>query len=164
MPNVPTITPDPQLPDYRWNAVAHRYIDSHGRFVSADVLRGQIDTALDDVAKSVAKLSESLRAGQITLAEWQSSMMVEVKSAHALGAALERGGWHQLTQGDFGRIGAITRREYAYLRDFANAIESGAQKLDGTLVRRAMLYAQQGRSTYHAFAQTSAERDRKSVV
>ena len=152
MPSIPNMAPDPQLPEYRWNAIAGRYIDQRGSFVAADTIRAQLDKAIDSTADAMAAVSGRLQSGAISVAEWQTEMMGLIKEANLLGAASERGGWAHMTQADFGRAGRIIRDEYGYLRDFAAQIDSGKQPLDGTLARRARLYGQQGRATYYRFA------------
>lgn len=156
MPSIPNLTPDPNLPTYRFNEAANRYIAPNGRFVSSGTIRNELDRVLDASTENMAKLSQGLREGRISLGEWQTSMMQEVKTVHIVGAAMERGGFFNMTQADFGRVGQIVRREYGFLRDFANDIASGKQKLDGILVNRARLYGQAGRDTYQTFARNKA--------
>jgi hypothetical protein len=155
------LKPDPLLPEYRYNpALRHGtggYIDARGRAVSAKAVRGQLDRALDGIGKSMRALSESYRSGAISLAEWQTGMMQGVKDAHLIAGAMERGGWAQMTQADFGRVGQIVKGEYAYLRNFADEV-AGGLPLDGRFTRRADMYAQAARSTYYNFTEREAER------
>lgn len=76
-----------------------------------------------------------------------------VKQTHLYGASAAKGGWAQMAPADYGRAGREIRDQYAYLRNFAREIASGKQAMDGTLGWRAQLYAQSGRSTYHAIEQ-----------
>jgi hypothetical protein len=151
MPNVPNIQPDPLLPDYRWNAAAGRYISSNGRFLSQQTIRGELDKALDNVTDRLVLLAKDFRTGVIDGRTWQIESMSLIKQVHLLGGALEKGGWQNLTQSDFGRIGQIVRGEYAYYNNLIKQIESGQQRLDGTLDSRMRLYGQAGRGTYHKF-------------
>jgi hypothetical protein len=152
MPTPPNFKANPLTPDYLWNERAAQYINrATGRFVSRQVIRDQLDKVIDASSQVMRALSQQLRDGDISLAEWQGSMMQQIKTTHLAGGAMQRGGWQQMSQADFGRVGRIVRDEYGFLRDFANEIASGRQKLDGTLVRRSALYGQQGRPTYLAF-------------
>ncbi len=151
MPNIPNIQPDPLLPDYRWNAAAGRYISSNGRFLSQQTIRGELDKALDNVTDRLVLLAKDFRTGVIDGRTWQIESMSLIKQVHLLGGALEKGGWQNLTQSDFGRIGQIVRGEYAYYNNLIKQIESGQQRLDGTLDSRMRLYGQAGRGTYHKF-------------
>lgn len=137
---------------YAWNDAAGRYIDTRtGRFVSRQAVRDDLDAVLDGLTAKMDLVSQALVQGAIDLDEWQLQMMDLVKRAHLVSAAAQQGGWAQMTQADFGRVGQIVRREYDYLRRFAEQIASGEQPLDGNIGRRARMYGQQGRNTYYAF-------------
>lgn len=151
MPNIPNIQPDPLLPDYRWNAAAGRYISSNGRFLSQQTIRGELDKALDNVTDRLVLLAKDFRTGVIDGRTWQIESMSLIKQVHLLGGAMEKGGWANMTQSDFGRIGQIVRGEYAYFNNLIKQLESDKQKLDGSLETRMRLYGQAGRDTYHAF-------------
>ena len=131
-----------------------RYVNAVSkRYVSREQVRQALDIALDRSRNEVARLSRELVAGRINLADWQTSVAREVKSMHMCSAALAKGGWAQLTPQDTGRVGRILRDEYAYLANFAQQVKSGQQRLDGSLVTRANLYAQAPRGTYHTIEQ-----------
>jgi len=152
VPTPPNFKPNPLTPQYLWNERAAQYTSRKtGRFVSRQIIRGQLDKVIDASSQVMRAISQQLSDGDIGLAEWQLEMMQQIKTTHLAGGAMQRGGWQQMTQADFGRVGRIVRNEYAFLRDFAAQIASGEQKLDGTLVRRSGLYGQQGRPTYLTF-------------
>ena len=158
MPTPPNFKPNPLLPQYRWNVKAAQYADQiTGRFVSRKLIRDQLKKVVDGSSQVMRALSQQLRDGDISLADWQIQMMSQIKTTHLAGAAMQRGGWQQMSQGDFGRVGRIVRTEYDFLRKFANQIASGKQKLDGSLTRRAAQYGQQGRPTYVTFWDSTAE-------
>ena len=146
----------PNLPKFRWNSKAKRYIAPNGRFVPVKEIRGALDRFLVDATRIMGEFSQSLTAGELSLAQWQAEMMILSKDVNLAGAALERGGWFQMSAKDFGSVGDKVKGEYRFLRNFAGEIESGAQKLDGTLARRARLYGRQGRVTYYDFARASS--------
>lgn len=155
---------------YRWEPTAGatgRYRDTgSGRFVSGASVRRELDRYLDtgDPAKALA---EALRGRSISLADWELAMRRHVKNTHLNAIALERGGWANMRPSDYGRAGQIVREQYGYLRNFANEIASGKQRLDGTLARRAQLYSQAGRESFykskHANWETEAVRMVRSV-
>lgn len=159
MADVPTIRPVPQLPELRWNAKAGRYISKSGRFVSQVQVRNALDSFITTTTGQMNALGQSLVRADITLAEFQTSMMALSKQANLAGAALERGGWYQMSQADFGRVGAKVRGEYAYLNRFATEVATGAQPLNGVVPMRAQMYGQQARVTYYDFAAQRAEED-----
>ena len=145
---------------YQWNpdaGASGRYRDTvTGRFVPGAVVRRELDTYLrnsDDAARS---LSHSLRGGEISLADWELAMRREVKRTHLNAIALERGGYANMTQSDYGRAGQIIRVQYGYLHQFAEDIGSGKQRMDGTIDRRAKLYTQAGRESFYASKHANA--------
>lgn len=157
MPTPPNFRPNPLTPEYLWNEAAAQYTNrATGRFVSRQIIRDQLDKVVDGSSQVMKAISQQLRDGDISLADWQMAMMQQIKTTHLASAASQRGGWQQMTQSDFGRVGRIVRNEYAFLRNFAEQVANGKQKLDGTLTRRAGLYGQEGRGTYYNFWDSTA--------
>jgi hypothetical protein len=136
-------------PELRWNEQAGRYIRSTGHFVARSEVRAALDRTLDTAEKRMAAVTEQLRQGSIALPDWQLQMAREVKSVHLASAALAKGGWAQMAPADYGRAGQLIRRQYAFLRNFAQQVANGEQRLDGTLARRAGMYVAAGRGTFH---------------
>jgi len=159
MPDIVNVKPVRSLPQFRWNSTAKRYIGSNGQFVSKTAIRSGLDTFITQATDTMGTISRQLVSGEMSLAQWQTEMMVLSKDANLAGAALERGGWYSMDPSDFGRVGAKQRGEYTFLNNFADEIASGTQRLDGTLPNRARLYGEQGRVTYYDFAEASAKRD-----
>lgn len=155
MPNVPNIQPDPLLPQYRWNQAAGRYIAPDGRFVGQQTIRQELDKVLDNITDQMVNLSQQFRAGTIDGRTFQAESMRLIKQTHLTAGAMEKGGWANMTSADFGRVGQIVRQEYAYFNNLIRQIESGEQRLDGTLDNRMRLYGQAGRGTYHKFERES---------
>ncbi len=141
-------------PAFTWHDRSQRYRNaSTGRWVSRVQVRQALDITLDRSRNEVARLSRDLVNGRMNLADWQKQVAREVKTMHMASAALAKGGWAQMTPQDTGRVGRVLRDEYGYLAQFAQQVKSGQQKLDGSLVARANLYAQAPRGTYHAIEQ-----------
>ena len=159
MPEPINAQPVRSLPQFRWNATANRYIGANGRFVSQSTIRAGLDSFITQTTRSMRGISQQLISGELTLAQWQAEMMVLSKDANLAGVALDRGGWHSMSQADFGRAGQKIRGEYTFLDNFASEIESGRQRLDGSLTRRAQLYGEQGRVSYYDSAEAAAKRD-----
>lgn len=151
MPTIPNIQPDPLLPEYRYNQRAGRYIDEGGRFVSQQTIRLELDKVVDTISDRLGNLGTQLRTGQIDGRTFQYEAMALIKQTNLAGAAMEKGGWAQLNSSDFGRTGQIVRGEYDHFRNLLNDIESGKQRLDGTLDVRLRQYGQNGRTIYHDF-------------
>lgn len=133
---------------YTWDTNARRYRDALGRFVDERKIRAELDLTLGKVAERMNALSADLQGGRISLDVWHAEMRLAVKNTHVMSAALAKGGWGQLTQRDYGRIGAAVRKQYDYLNGFANEVALGRQTLNGRFLVRAKLYAQAARMMF----------------
>lgn len=140
----------PNRPKFRFDPAAGRYRGSSGRFLPSSTIRGWIDRTLDTHTRAIADLTEQFRAREITLGEWEQRMRVELKHIHVYSGMAALGGRSQLTQADYGRIGARLREQYAFLTRLADEIQAGRVLADGRLTNRARLFAQMGRATFHA--------------
>lgn len=129
----------------------HRYRDtSTGRYISARQVRADIDRMVDTAGRGSARaLTEALRDGRLSLAEWQTGMARAVKNVNYAAVAAASGGVENMTAVERGRAGHIIRQQYERLRNFAKDIESGKQKLDGRALRRAEMYMDAARGSYH---------------
>jgi hypothetical protein len=136
------------VPPFSYDPRSNRYRDSAGHFVSGATVRGALNDVLDAGRQRVSALSQELRDGTISLADWQRRMAQEVRTAQAVSAASAKGGWAAMTKSDWGKVGNSTKQQLKYLQQFALDIESGKQPLDGRLIARAELYPQAGRQTY----------------
>ncbi len=135
--------------NFTWDPSTQQYRRSNGRFVSRSEVRAALDKALDQEKVWARILAQDYRMGRITLMKWRQEMRDVVKSVHLFSAALARGGWAQITQADYGRIGSVVRGEYGYLERFATGLSNGSISTDGSFVDRANMYAEAGRDTYH---------------
>jgi hypothetical protein len=136
------------MPDFRFSSSTGHYRDVDGRLVSFRSVRDAVDRTVDLASDRLAALAERLRAGSITLADWQRESMLVIKDVHVATGMAAHGGLAAMDQATWGAIGHRVRDEYAYLRGMARQIESGQQPLDGRLVARARLYGQAGRVTF----------------
>lgn len=137
-------------PGYRFNPRAGttgRYIDKRGRFVSQKVITTELERVTVGAKDEMIGLSKRLQAGEISLADWQLGMRDRIKAIHNAQAAIAKGGWAQMSQADWGAVGQMTKRQYAFLQKFAVDIEQGKQVLNGNFLRRAGMYADAGRGT-----------------
>lgn len=125
----------------------YRVADS-GRLVSESAVRAEIDRLADAASGRLAVLTERLRAGDVTLADWQSQALGVIKQGHVAAGMIAQGGKAQMTPSAFGFLGHQIRGEYGHLRDLANGIADGSVPLDGRLVARAGMYGQAARTTY----------------
>lgn len=123
---------------------------STGRLVAESAVRGGLDQVITAGMQSARSLSDRLIAGDLSLAEWQSGMMAEIRRAHVIGATVARGGQASMSQADYGFAGQRIREQYGYLREFAAQIQDGRQPLNNVIAGRAEMYAEAGRATHRA--------------
>jgi hypothetical protein len=134
---------------YGYNEATHQYYSlTSGRFVSRETLAEGLQSMMDTSAVNMNALTQSLIDNQITLANWQTGMMTEIKNTNVASAALANGGWANMTQSDWGATGQLIREQYDYLRGYAKDIANGTQALDGRALVRSDLYADAANSTF----------------
>lgn len=131
-----------------------------GRVVPWEQVRQALDHVIRGAEESLLRQAQRLREGQIPLDVFQRQMERDVKALNLAAYCVERGGWQQMTQADFGRVGRIlfnpngraedgTWGQYQYLNRLIGQIERGEQRLDGTLDNRLRLYVRNARKVYH---------------
>lgn len=128
-----------------------RYRDTRtGRYVPEARVRNEIDHYIDSVGRQQARqLATDLRAGNVSLAEWQQGMKEMIRNVHYANVAAASGGVRNMTNVERGRVGGYVANQLRYLRRFANQIASGEQPLNGVVDRRCDMYAQAGRGSYY---------------
>jgi len=119
-----------------------------GRFVSRETIRGALERALSRAKREIDLTSAALQSGTISVEQWREVMAVQVKSSHLYAAAIPRGGWAQMTQADFGRVGRLLRFQYERLNKFALELGQG-RPLTGAFRVRARMYAGASMTAYH---------------
>lgn len=134
---------------YRFDPSLARYRDTQtGRLVPVASVRAEIDRVLVRDQARVRILAQDLRAGRLSLDQWQTQMRDTLKEIHLYNAAAARGGWAQMTDAAYGQVGAQLREQYAFL-DGLTADLAGGLPVDGRFQQRAEMYVQAGRGTYH---------------
>jgi hypothetical protein len=142
----------PDWPQYTWDERARQYRDARGRFVKRKAVRDSLDQVVDSAGREMREAAQRLRDNaddSDALGTWQRDMERLIKTVNVAAAAIAAGGWEQATQIHWGMAGARIRREYEYLRAFAQELEAGLP-LDGRFVARAQLYANSATRTYEA--------------
>lgn len=137
--------------DQRLNNGVGAYRGPNGRILSQATVREALDAYVDASENVTKVLADLLRNQQISLADWQLQMRAHIKDVHLAAAAAQRGGWQNMTQADFGRVGQRIRIQYEYLDNFAKQIADGTQPLDGRFLVRAQMYTDASIATYDRF-------------
>lgn len=131
---------------------------STGQFVSRREIRQAIDDAIVREERALVRIARRLQSNAITLERWQDESAQILKNLHLWNGAAARGGWGEMTQSDYGRVGARLREQYGYLDNFAQQLERGeARLMTGDFLTRVSMYAQAGRNTYEAVLQNEME-------
>jgi hypothetical protein len=133
---------------YEWAPNAARYRDpATGRFVSRATIRRGVDDFILSSKRRISIASDELRTRVITLEEWQAVMREEIKMTQLMAEALLRGGWAQMTQADYGRVGQRIREQYEFLDDFTHRLAAG-MRMDGSFMNYARMYAAAARTGF----------------
>lgn len=134
--------------NYTWDPSTQQYRGPDGRFVPRSEVRAALEKSLNKEMSKAKDLAQSLRMGRISLAVWRQEMRDMIKNVHLFSAALARGGWAQVTQADYGRVGNIVRGEYGFLERFAQGVANGTVEINSWFQDRALMYAEAGWDTY----------------
>lgn len=138
--------PPPQgFPPYQYNREARAYVDSRGVTIPTQTVWQVADEVTNNLSQEMRAITESLQAGRLTLPEWQLQMEQRIKDSHLAFFSASRGGWEQMTFSDFGRAGNMIKKQYGYLRRWAEELSQGLP-LDGRQLVRAELYGQAART------------------
>jgi hypothetical protein len=140
--------------DPRLNQGRGGYRDPEGRAVLAERVAGELGKYLD--RGEARYMTEMLQQGGMSMTQWQKQMRQLVKDNHLIAYAAERGGWQNMTQSDYGRVGAIVKYHYGRLDDWAQQLHYGVAPRDGRMLARADLYEEAAYSTYAAMDHRSA--------
>ena len=137
----------PDFSHYGWNGT--RYIDLEtGRFVSAKTVRDVLESTIDVSALRMNNLTEQLTKGSISLVDWRTGMMQQIKIAHVAAGAAANGGFAQMTQSEWGAVGQQIRTQYKHLNNFATQISNGEQPLNGKALIRSDMFGDAARGTF----------------
>lgn len=126
---------------------AGSYRGDNGRFVArAEVLR-LVDGEAARLETRLRGHARLLNANRISVGEFQSRMAEDLKLSYLRSAALGSGGRQGLTNRHFGKVGQELKDQYAFLRNFGEAIAAG-ELSEKQILARAKSY---GISTRTAF-------------
>lgn len=140
----------PKRKQYEWSKKAARYRDPiTGRFITRRQVRGWVDKLVQQAQRRLTESADAMRRGDISVGEWQKAMRAEIKQTQLSVEALVRGGWSQMTQRDFGRVGARVREQFKYLDKFTRDLQNNRQATDGRFIQRAKSYAAAARVNFH---------------
>lgn len=127
--------------DYYWNSKTGRFHDkSNNVFVKrADVLK-HLDIEHNKSKVRMQGLARRLVSNKLTLPEFQTLMIDELKGSHLRMALLSSGGKNGISNNGYLSTARTLKEQYRYLNGFVNAIASGEMTENG-IINRAGMYA-----------------------
>ena len=126
-----------------------------GTFVSGKRLRAVRDDWIASKRPIADNLAARYKAGDITITDWIMETRAELKSAHIAQYVLARGGLGNMTQADYGRIGAKLREQYGFLNDFAAKIIDNPQWSEAYIAARSQMYFEASGTSFEIGNQVS---------
>lgn len=123
-----------------WDTSSRRYRNTEtGRWIShskvAD-LRNDFATKQRVWADTAAA---ALGRGDWTVRRWELEIRERLKKVYLTEYMLGRGGKNAMTQADYGRVGAMLKEQYDYLRAFAVDVQAGTMS-EAQIAARTQLY------------------------
>lgn len=109
-----------------WNQSTERWRNlASGQFVSNESVRTEVNRHIDAAQDNLQRLTQNMYSGNISLAQWQSGVALELKDGHLAQSMFAVGGRGNMTQANFGRVGGTLANEYSFLSNFADDIAAG---------------------------------------
>lgn len=137
------------LDGYSYDKDSQRYRNgTTGRFVSRSNVIDLLDSQIKSTEKRMDALADALVGEKIAPAVYAERMRTEVRRVHLQQAALAKGGWDNLNQSDYGRVGAATRQAYAKIVGTTGDVVNGEASI-AQVKNRNTAYAGSARKLYH---------------
>lgn len=115
------------MSDWFYDAKRKTYIDADGRVMSQATLHDVRDAYLAATEDLIDSYVNNLSSGTWTVAKFEEEMRKRLKHAYIAEYTLGAGGFEQMTQADYGRIGAQLKKQYKYLRSYLQDLADGKE-------------------------------------
>ena len=119
----------PNKPLWYWDDGVNQYRDpATGRFVGIAQMQGLRNEYIERQKVRMADLARDYRAGDISIYQLENSIKDILKNTYIDMYAMGAGGRNNLSQRDWGRIGAMLKEQYGengYLKAFMEQIAAG---------------------------------------
>lgn len=131
---------------FSWDPKRLSYQSRTGALTQArlEVISDRLVSLLEEEAVISAR---RLIWNEMSISEFQTSVLNLIRRSHVLQASMAHGGWNQMTFSDWGWVGQRIRGQYEFFRDLINDLMSGKQALNESLVTRVRQYMRASRST-----------------
>lgn len=131
---------------FTWDKAAKRFRDSDsGKYLSQEKVESLVEASRVDAAKRLTNLADQMATESISLDEWEKQFRQIIKQESLIEYGVGRGGFKQMTQSDYGRVGRYLRDQYEYLRNFKKAV---ADLSDAQIKVRSQMYASASKYMY----------------
>jgi hypothetical protein len=144
------------MPDFRYDLATKRFRGADGRFLSQAQAVDLRNEWTANRAAANRDLTLRLANGELSVQQWQAEMMASIKETWITSYLLGRGGRAMMEPSDWGRLGALIKEQYQYLRDFAAEIVAGRQT-PAQVIARSGLYASASTQAYEEARNTAYE-------
>lgn len=142
---------------YTYDRNLQRYRRDDGKFVSAADIEDLTKFMIEKARGQTDTIANDLIEGKIELSEWTRQTALQLKELHSQQYLLGRGGLKNMTQRDYGILGARLKKEYKYLNGFAKDIRDNSMTI-AQFQARLKLYLSSTDASYQA-ARREAHKD-----
>lgn len=109
-----------------YSLASNRWVNAAtGRFVSTVEVTNELRRHVAATFNTLDGLTNQLYNGGLTMEQWQVAVASELKDAHLAQSMFSRGGKHNMSAVEYGRVGGTLADEYRYLSAFADDIAAG---------------------------------------
>ncbi len=135
------------MTDYLFNPKTQRYHYKQGagkgQFVPITAVKFMMQRNIEATQADIRTIGQLLVDKKISLSTWEETTAIALKNLHIQSYLLGRGGKGAMEQRDYGLIGYRLRREYQYLRKFAEEIRTKGIS-EAEFFRRLEMYSSAG--------------------
>lgn len=136
-------------PVYWFDPSVGAYITNDGEWVTLKDLVAQGQASLAASSAAIDDMAGLVANGQLSADAWYGLMQEEIKQEVIVQYILGHGGMvDDMTHADWGRIGAIVKDQYKYLKGFRDDIIAG-NLTEGQISSRAGMYINSAREAFN---------------
>lgn len=143
-----------------WSEGAQRWYwtagSGHTGFVAEAAIEAELERHQLAMARTLETLTRDLYAGEMSVAEWETAVALELKNASLAQSMFAVGGADNMGASDYGRVGQTLREQYEFLDGFAKDIAT-ENVTEGQAITRIDMYADATEQNYWDAWRANAE-------
>jgi hypothetical protein len=137
--------------EFEWDERTQRYRvisgSGKGQFITKEAITTLQGKAIAASGSVISKYNKDYFDGGISLQEWQTGIVTELRDLHLQAYALGAGGWENLTDADYANIKKTLDSEMVFFDAFSKEIADG--KLSNAQIEaRSQMYASRLNNVY----------------